>query len=94
MAKKHHDALVLFPDIMTGTRDFTDSQFGSLMRAIFRYRFEGTETELDDPMVSVAFGFIKSQLERYNEICEINRINRSKRTTKAKESNHADHQLP
>ena len=82
MAKKKQDTLVLFPDILTGTRRLSNEQFGVLMRAIFAYRFDGTNEEMDDPMVDLAFDFVKTQLDRYKQICQI----RSENGKKAKRS--------
>lgn len=77
MAKKKQETLVLFSDILTGTRRLSDAQFGALMRGIFAYRFEDMQQEFEDPMVDMAFGFVKTQLDRYKEVCEINRRNRT-----------------
>lgn len=79
MARKKQDVLVLFPDIMAGTRKLTDAQFGALMRAVFAYRFQGSSYEGDDIFVDMAFGFVKNQLDRYQEVCEINRNNKTKK---------------
>lgn len=82
MAKKKQDTLVLFPDILTATRRLSNEQFGVLMRAIFAYRFDGANEEMDDPMVDIAFDFVKTQLDRYKQICQI----RSENGKKAKRS--------
>ena len=79
MARKKQVTLVLFPDLAEGTKTMSSAQLGDLMRGIFAYRFEGKIIEFDDPMVAMAFNFIKPQLTRYDEICEINRTNRNKK---------------
>ena len=60
------------------------------MRAIFAYRFDGTNEEMDDPMVDLAFDFVKTQLDRYKQICQI----RSESGKKAKRSKVETAQIP
>lgn len=80
MARRKQDTLVLFPDLFVSTKKMTDTQFGALMRAVFAYRFEGSVYEGEDLLVDVMFSFVKNQVDRYNETCEINRNNRMKET--------------
>jgi hypothetical protein len=58
-----------------------DSQIGRLFRAMLSYA-DGEEPEIPDPVVGMAFSFIKSQLDRdiekYNEVAEKNRVNGAK----------------
>ena len=71
-----------------------DTQFGVLMRGMLSYRFEGKEAEFDDPMVALCFDFLKPQLQRYDEICEINRLNRNKRKTEVQEDASVCDEVP
>lgn len=73
--RKKQAKLVLFPEVYTNAVKMTDAQFGILMRAVFAYRFEGHEYSGDDLAVDIAFRTVKGQIERYNEICEINSQN-------------------
>lgn len=52
------------------TRKLTNEQFGILIRAVFAYRFDGTEYSGEDPSVDTAFQFVASQIDRYRDICE------------------------
>ena len=67
--------MVLFPDVLEVTQKFTDSQFGQLIRAVFAYRFSGSEYTGEDFAVDVAFRMLKGQIDRYFDVCEINREN-------------------
>lgn len=69
MAKKKQETLVLFPELITITRKFTDEQFGILIRAAFAYRFTGDMYEGDDMAIEVAFQTVANQIERYSEFC-------------------------
>lgn len=82
MARKKQETLVLFPEVLTVTRKFTDEQFGTLMRAAFAYRFSGEVYSGDDAAVDVAFQMVSSQIDRYAAICATNSDNR-------KDSNNA-----
>ena len=70
MARKKQETLVLFPEVATITRKFSDAQFGVLMRAVFSYRFDGEVYSGDDAAVDVAFQSIVGQVERYREFCQ------------------------
>ncbi len=58
------ETLTLFPEIEDVTRKMTDSQFGSLIRAVMAYRFRGEEYSGDDVAVDIAFRFVSSQVDR------------------------------
>ncbi len=60
---------MLFPEVMSITRKFSDEQFGVLMRAAFSYRFAGEVYSGDDAAVDVAFQAVASQIDRYQEFC-------------------------
>ena len=75
MARKKQETLVLFPDVYLSTEKLTDAQFGALMRAAFSYRFGGAPYEGDDIMVDLMFGVLKTQLDRYRQVCESNTEN-------------------
>lgn len=70
MARKKEETLVLFRDVQSITRKFTDEQFGVLIRAAFSYRFEGAVYSGDDVAVDVAFQAVANQIDRYSEFCE------------------------
>ncbi len=69
MARRKQETLVLFPEVISITRKFSDSQFGELMRAAFAYRFGGEVYSGDDAAVDVAFQTIANQIDRYQEFC-------------------------
>ena len=79
MAKRKQDTLVLFPDVYMSAEKLTDAQFGALMRAAFSYRFEDLPYTGDDIMVELLFNVLKTQLDRYKDVCEQNRANVQKR---------------
>lgn len=62
MAKQ--ETLTLFPEIEEVTRKMSDSQFGSLIRAVMGYRFRGEAYSGDDIAVDIAFRFVSSQVDR------------------------------
>lgn len=92
MARKKQNTMVLFEDVIESTKRLTDAQFGALMRGVFEYHFEGTEQAFDDPMVDMAFDFMKPQFQRYKELCEINRFNRTKKDTNVTDASPADNE--
>jgi hypothetical protein len=69
MSKKQ-ESLTLFEEAYTSTLKLSDEQFGALMRAAFRYRFEGTSYSGDDSCVDMAFQFISNQIDRYAAACD------------------------
>ena len=79
MARRKQDTLVLFPDVYMSAEKLTDAQFGALMRAAFSYRFEDLPYTGDDIMVELLFNVLKTQLDRYKDVCEQNRANVQKR---------------
>ena len=70
MARKKQETLVLFPELVSITRKFTDEQFGILMRAAFSYRFTGEVYDGEDMAIEVAFQTVANQIDRYAEFCE------------------------
>lgn len=70
MARKREETIVLFKDVRSITRKFSDEQFGVLIRAAFSYRFEGAVYSGDDVAVDVAFQAVANQIDRYSEFCE------------------------
>ena len=70
MAKAKREMLALFPEITVITEKFTDAQFGSLMRAVFAYRFEGGAYAGEDAAVDVAFRAVVGQIDRYQDYCQ------------------------
>ena len=85
MAKRKQDTLVLFPDVYMSAEKLTDAQFGALMRAAFSYRFKDLPYTGDDIMVELLFNVLKTQLDRYKEVCEQNRANVQKRYAETSE---------
>lgn len=77
MARKKQETLVLFPEVMRFTQKFSDAQFGSLIRSVFSYRFEGEVYSGEDMAVDVAFQTIAGQIDRLLEHSEINAKNAS-----------------
>ena len=75
MARKKQETLVLFPEVLQITRKFTDAQFGTLIRAVFSYRFGGEVYSGDDMAIDVAFQAIANQVDRLKEYSEINAKN-------------------
>ena len=72
---------ILFTDIAEPIKNLSDEDAGKLIKAIFGYQNGGVSAVLP-PAASMAFAFIKLQLDRSNEhydmICERNRINGAK----------------
>ena len=92
MARKKQDTLVLFPDVFISTKKMTDAQFGSLMRAVFDYRFSNHIYEGDDLTVEVMFCTVKNQIDRYRETCEINSRNASKQNNTERTAEQSEKQ--
>lgn len=76
MARRKQETLVLFPDVYMSAEKLTDAQFGALMRAAFGYRFYGEVYSGDDFAVELMFGVLKTQLDRYREVCATNKVNK------------------
>ena len=75
------NSLVIYYDILEQLEDFTDEQFGHLLRAVIKYDMTGVEPDFKGEM-KIAFKCMKPILvknkENYNEICEKRRIAGSK----------------
>lgn len=69
-ARKKQETLVLFPEVLSITRKFSDEQFGTLMRAVFSYRFDGEVYSGNDAAIDVAFQTVANQIDRYQEFCD------------------------
>ena len=82
MARKKQETLVLFPEVTSITRRFTDAQFGALIRAVFSYRFCGEVYSGEDMGIDVAFWTIANQIDRLREYSEINAKNAAGRESK------------
>ena len=69
---------ILFSDVAEPIKNLSDEDAGKLIKAIFEYQDGGMTTDLPTA-ASVAFSFIKLQLDRSNEhyekVCERNRKN-------------------
>lgn len=86
MARRKQETLVLFPEVMSITRRFTDAQFGALMRAVFAYRFSGEVYSGEDLSIDVAFQTIANQNDRLREYSEINAKNAAGRESRRGEA--------
>lgn len=75
MARPKRKMLALFPELLESTADLNDEQFGRLMRSAFTYRFAGEPYNGDDIAVKIAFRFVASQIDRYEEQCKTNSNN-------------------
>jgi len=66
------NSFVLYTDQFAALSALSDVQLGALIRAIFRY-VEGDTSTLSDPVVSMAFAFMKNQLDidrkKYADVC-------------------------
>ena len=71
----------------------TDAQLGQLLRALFVYTRDGETIELD-PVVNMAFSFIKDKIDRnkekYQKKCERLRANAQKRWGIQKDANNTE----
>ena len=71
-------SFVLFNDLSVPVQSLSDEEAGKLFKAIFEYQNGGIQQELTGA-AGMAFVFVKQQLDRnqekYNAICERNRIN-------------------
>lgn len=65
MAK--NECLMIFEEILPVTKRMTDAQFGTLIRAVMAYRFQGESYRGDDAAIDIAFQFMCSQVDRTEE---------------------------
>lgn len=69
---------VVFTELEQQAAGLTDAQMGQLFRAMFRYH-RGEEPDFRDPMVELAFAFVRPAMDRnrekYEETCQRNREN-------------------
>jgi hypothetical protein len=74
-------SFILYSDIYDTLQHLTDEQLGKLMRMIFEYQTSGKTPETNNPLF-IAFGFIKSSLDRdgvkYEQRAERSRENGAK----------------
>ena len=72
------NSLVIYYDILEQLEDFTDEQFGHLLRAVIKYDMTGNLPILTHEL-GFAFKFLKPILDKnkedYLRICERNRVN-------------------
>lgn len=80
MAEKK--SLLLYYDYKSHFDFLTDEQLGRLIRSMLEYEIDGVLPEFDEPILKMAFGFIKSNLDRdrqkFFEKCEKNTENGKK----------------
>lgn len=78
-------SFVLYTEIFDTTQDISDEDFGKLMRAVFLYE-KGENLPDMDPMIKMAFNFIKKDLDRNAEKYEQKRKACSEAGKKSAES--------
>ena len=68
------DTTIIYNSIVEKFEKLDDAQFGKLMRAALKYSSTGEVPELDDVIVSLAFDFIKVDIDannaKYQKVCE------------------------
>ena len=83
MAKK---SVLLYHDLLTQLEDFTDEQFGKVVRAVIKYDKDSVLPDFKDSTLSIAFKMLKPSIDRnkeeYEAKCETNRKNIQKRWEK------------
>ena len=88
MAEKSKPGFVVLLDFYEPLHCLTDAQKGQVFEACFAYHL-GRDVALDDPLVKMAFSFIKPFFDKQNEAyarkCEQNRANVNKRYERKKE---------
>lgn len=69
---------VLYHEILEQLEDFTNEQFGAVIRAIIEYDKNGTLPTFEDKSILIAFKVLKPSIDRnkekYEEICEKRKI--------------------
>lgn len=69
---------VLYHEILEQLEDFTDEQFGAVIRAIIEYDKNGILPTFEDKSILIAFKVLKPSIDRnkekYEEICEKRKI--------------------
>lgn len=87
------NSLVIYYDILEQLEDFTDEQFGHLLRAVIKYDMTGVEPDFKGEM-KIAFKCMKPILvknkEDYEQKCQKNRENVIKRWKNTKHTNEYD----
>ena len=72
------NSFVIYHSYLDNLEDLTDEQFGKLFRALFHYEIKREEPNFAGGL-KIAFNFIKrdldANLEKYENICERNRLN-------------------
>lgn len=72
------NSTVLYHEILEQLEDFTNEQFGAVIRAIIEYDKNGTIPTFEDKSILIAFKVLKPNIDRnkdkYEEICEKRRL--------------------
>ena len=80
MAKK---GVLMYYDLLEQLKDFTDEQFGKVVRVMIKYDRDGIEPKIDDMQIKLAFNILKPTIDRnkkeYQDKCDKNRENINKR---------------
>lgn len=81
------NSFIIYVEQYSALQQLTDAQLGELFRGIFSYRM-GKEPGIKDPIVNMAFSFMKNQLDidarKYEQRCKKNRDAIKSRWDKAK----------
>ena len=83
--------VLLYTNFIDKFERLSDEQFGMLIRAILEYQSTGEIPEITDSIVALSFDTVKPDIDRnnqkYEEMCERNRINGRKGGRPKKEEN-------
>lgn len=78
--------VLMYYDLLEQLKDFTDEQFGKVVRAIIKYDKDGIEPRINDSQIKLAFNILKPTIDRnkqeYQDKCNKNRENINKRWNK------------
>ncbi len=88
------DTFIVHTSLKERFKSFSKEQFGELFLCMLEYQATGEEPEISDPMVELAFNFVRvdmdSNNEKYEAICEKRReAGRNGGTAKAKKSSNS-----
>ena len=74
------NGFILYYDFREQTAELSNAEVGELLRAVLDYEIDRVLPEFENSMLTMAFKFLKIQLDknrqRYEQICEQNRKNR------------------
>ena len=74
------NGFILYYDLREQAAELSNEELGELLRAVLDYEIDRALPEFENPMLTMAFKFLKIQLDknrqRYAQRCEQNRKNR------------------